>query len=283
MMHRRHPLLGTTALLAAALSLPPLALPALASSGEAPVSAQPTPAQGGRAWLGVHMGPTAEGNNEGVPVRRAIPSSPAERAGVTRGDIIAAVEGTPVLNADALVRTLANFRAGNTIQIQLAGPNPRVVQVALSAHPGPNTDFGRMLIGRQLPELRAGNLESGDTQAIAVRDGKVRIVELWATWCGPCRAAMPQITRLVSSMDKEQFEFVSVAGEDRRTVQAFMKTRAVPYTVYFDENEDVAGELWATATPTFVLVDRDGTVVDYVQGIQRIQELFDQARQLTER
>lgn len=254
---------------------------AFATSPEAPVASASSRAATQRAWLGVHMGPTAEGQSQGVPIRRAIPTSPAEAAGLVRGDIIATIDGTPVRNADALIRAVGERVAGQQVQLEVVGPNPRTVTLQLTGHPGPNTDFGRLLIGRPLPALQAFNLATGSAVALAPRDGKVRIIELWATWCGPCRAAMPHISRLVSSMDKDRFEFVSVASEDRITVQAFMKSRSVPYTVYFDENEDVAAELWATATPTFVLVDGNGVIVDYAQGTNRLDVLFTRARELT--
>lgn len=269
-------------LAAVAAPLSPATLAIAAPSAESPVP--PTrPQQAQRGWLGVQMGQTPEGNNQGVPVRRPLPSSPAEAAGIVRGDVIQAVNGTPVHSADALIRALANLSAGTVVSLDLAGANPRTLSITLANHPGSRSDFGRMMIGRPLPPTRAGNLETGALEDVAPRDGKVRIVELWATWCGPCRVILPQLSRWSTQLDKERFELVSIASEDRLTVQAFVKARSFPYRVLFDANEDVASEYWATATPTFILVGADGVVVDYVQGIDRVEALFQRARELTER
>ena len=268
-----------TLALTAAFALPAVAQP---TRSDAPLPSAQQP-QSQRGWLGVHMGPTPAENNQGVPVLRSIPDSPADSAGLVRGDIIQAINGAPVRTADALIRALAGATAGSVVTVDLVGPNPRRVDITLDPHPGGRVDFGRRMIGRPLPLMEAGNLETGEREALFAVDGKVRIIELWATWCGPCRAAMPQISRLVSSMDKDRFEFVSVASEDRLTVQAFMKSRSVPYRVLFDEEEEVVAEYWATATPTFILVDQAGTVVEYVQGADRVSQLFQQAQELMNR
>lgn len=269
--------LPLAALLSLGLSLQPLAT----SDAHAQPAPQEAPAQKG--WLGVQLSTKNSASQGGVLVRRSIPASPAEAAGLVGGDIVQQVDGISVRTADEMIRLLGTKASGTEVLLDIVGPRPRQVRITLSVHPGDLGHMGARMIGRQVPQAQALNLRSGRPEAVTPSDGKVRIVEIWATWCGPCRSIKPTIGRLVDTMDSERFEFVGVASEDAATVNRFLAKHPANYRVLADPDEDVSSLYWTTSTPSFLLIDQQGNVVEHMSGIQAVPRLFEDARRLIER
>lgn len=270
------PVLRIAALLTLGLSTP------LLPSFEAQAQPAPAEAQAQKGWLGVQLSTASNPSLNGVLVRRSIPASPAEDAGLVRGDIVQLVDGQPVRTADEMIRLLGQKVSGARVLLDISGPNPRQVPVVLAVHPGDTRQLGQRMIGRPIPHGEAINLKSGKLEAVTPADGKVRIVELWATWCGPCRTVQPTLGRLVDSMDPQRFEFVGVASEDAATVNRYLERNPVSYRVLADPEEDVSSLYWSVSTPTFLLIDAKGRVVRHRSGTGAVTELFNEARRLIE-
>lgn len=245
-------------------------------------SAQPAPqeASAKRGWLGVQMSTKPDPTIAGVAVLRSIPASPADDAGLELGDVVTSINGTPVRSSNEMIALLSSSVAGASVRLEILGPRARTIDVLLSAHPGDLSRIGRRLIGRAAPTASALNVATGVEEAIVPRDGKVRIVEIWATWCGPCKVVMPAIARLNGEMDSARFEFVGVATEDRSIVQRFLARNPASHRILADPDELAARDFWISATPTFVLIDQRGQVVDHVSGIGRVESLFERAKTL---
>lgn len=271
------PLLRSFAILSLCVSTSLALPPATSHAQSAPEEIQST-----KGWLGVHLSTANDPSLGGVLVRRSIPASPADNAGLVRGDIILQVDGVPVRTADEMIRLVGQKTTGARILLDVNGPNPRQVTAVLSVHPGDLRQIGRRLIGQPAPASEALNLQSGMQERVNPVDGKVRIVELWATWCGPCRTVQPKLTRQVESMDEAHFEFVAVASEDPGTVLRYIRSNPVNYRVLADPDEEVGSLFWTSSTPTFILIDAKGRVVRYSSGISDVDQLFEEARQLVE-
>lgn len=103
-----------------------------------------------------------------------------------------------------------------------------------------------------------------DDQAktVSLKDfkGKVVLLDFWATWCGPCKEAMPEVQALWDKYHSKGFEVASISAEDRQTVLAFHKTIDYTYPVYLDPNGLAAVDYKADQIPTFVLI-KDGKIV----------------------
>jgi thiol-disulfide isomerase/thioredoxin len=112
------------------------------------------------------------------------------------------------------------------------------------------------LIRKPAPPLKAVNLAS--------MRGKVVLLDFWATWCSPCKRELPVLEKLHKEFAAKGLVVVGVSvGEDRQTVQKFLKTAGLTYSIV--QADDVTA--WSvSAFPTIVLVDREGKVASYQAG-----------------
>jgi thiol-disulfide isomerase/thioredoxin len=98
--------------------------------------------------------------------------------------------------------------------------------------------------------------------------GQVVLLNIWATWCGPCRAEMPSLDRLqaMHGADGLQVLAVSVDREGDQVRRFYQKSGIRNLKVYIDSERGTQSAFRARAIPTTVLIDRDGNVVGSMVG-----------------
>lgn len=112
--------------------------------------------------------------------------------------------------------------------------------------------------------------------------GKVVLVDFWATWCGPCRAMLPQLVELHEQYRDRGFDIVGVNLDDEaEAVESFLKANELPWATLFDNHEDAKESMGRyygiRVIPTTVLVGKDGKVLaTNLHGEQINQALADQ-------
>ena len=99
--------------------------------------------------------------------------------------------------------------------------------------------------------------------------GRVALVNLWATWCGPCRKEMPALAKLQKELGSEQFEVVAISV-DKKGVEAsaaFLKeTGAENLKLYVEPSLTILNDLQAIGLPATVLIDRSGKEIGRLLG-----------------
>ena len=91
--------------------------------------------------------------------------------------------------------------------------------------------------------------------------GNVVFIDFWATWCGPCRRAIPFLLRLYTEYADMGLIILSVnLGEDPNVVAEFADKHKMLWTVLLDLDRSVADSYDVRAIPTFVIVDKDGVI-----------------------
>lgn len=112
----------------------------------------------------------------------------------------------------------------------------------------------------------------GTTSKVADRKGKVLLLNMWATWCGPCRAEMPELVKMQDEYRDKGFEIIGLNTDDGDTpemVTDFAKEMNLNYTLVFASSE-MQKELLKVSKyqgiPQSFLIDRDGNLRGVFKG-----------------
>jgi thiol-disulfide isomerase/thioredoxin len=110
---------------------------------------------------------------------------------------------------------------------------------------------------------------SGAPRSLSDWRGKIVLLNLWATWCAPCRKEMPALDRLQKSLGSEGFEVVAL-NLDRGGVETAKKfldqIKIEALKLYADPSTRASNELNAVGMPTTILIDRDGRELGRIVG-----------------
>lgn len=116
------------------------------------------------------------------------------------------------------------------------------------------------LIGQAAPAFQLDLLDGGSFN-LADHKGQVVILDFWATWCGPCRQAMPVMEQTASAFKDQGVKLIAVnLQENQSTIQKFLKETNLHPTVALDREGKVAEQYNVQVIPTTVLIGKDGTV-----------------------
>lgn len=129
-------------------------------------------------------------------------------------------------------------------------------------------EAGQTGSARMLPDLRFID-GAGAPRSLSDFRGRVILLNLWATWCVPCREEMPALDRLQAALGGPAFEVValSIDRDGIAAVKRFygeLKLRAL--RIYVDQSGDALSKLGSVGIPLTVLVDRDGRELSRVVG-----------------
>lgn len=134
---------------------------------------------------------------------------------------------------------------------------------------GKHPDYATALAGAPAPlaalyeqgnELLPGGLDAYEKRIRALRGHPV-VVNVWASWCGPCRLEFPAFQRMSAAYGK-RVAFLGVDSLDSDDhARDFLEEAPVPYPNYVDRDEEIANELGAIGRPATAFYDRQGELV----------------------
>ena len=121
---------------------------------------------------------------------------------------------------------------------------------------------GEKAVAWTLEDLRGNTVKSSEF------DGKVVVLNFWATWCPPCRAEIPGFVALQDRYAKEGLQILGVSLDQgsAASVEAFGKKMGINYPLLAGTEEIVSAFGGVRALPTTVILDRKGNVVDRHEG-----------------
>jgi thiol-disulfide isomerase/thioredoxin len=109
----------------------------------------------------------------------------------------------------------------------------------------------------------------GRMRDLASFHGKVVLLNIWATWCGPCRQEMPTLDRLQATLGGKDFEVVALSidrGGQAAVSSFFDETDVRTLAIYVDATTEAQARLGIIGVPTTLLLDRQGREVGRVTG-----------------
>jgi peroxiredoxin len=157
-----------------------------------------------------------------------------------------------------------------------ATPSAAVSQPPQQATAGPS---GASLIGKQRPDFSLSDLH-GQRRQIGEWDGKVLVLNFWATWCPPCVREMPNFAEMQAQYAERGLQFIGIAIDDKQMVQDFIDTMGVSYPILIGAADAIEisrryGNRFG-ALPYSVIIDRNGKIA-YIQKGELLQDVAEKA------
>ena len=139
------------------------------------------------------------------------------------------------------------------ISLREKGSHSRFTRPLQEGIPAPDFSF---------PDLNGKKVGLSDSK------GKVVLINIWATWCPPCREEMPSMERLYKRFKAEGFEILAVSIDETgsRAVAPFVQKINLTFPVLLDPKGKIQGLYMITGVPESFIVDRKGLLVHKIVG-----------------
>jgi peroxiredoxin len=138
--------------------------------------------------------------------------------------------------------------------------------LALAARLRPEIDLVR--VGERAPSFRAFDPATARPVSLDQYRGEVVLLNIWATWCDPCRVEMPSIERLHRQFAGTGFRVVAVSidRDDPAVVMDFVRAMGLTFDILQDREGAVERVYRTTGVPESFVIDREGVIVKKVIG-----------------
>jgi thiol-disulfide isomerase/thioredoxin len=140
---------------------------------------------------------------------------------------------------------------------------------------------------REKPGDVSGETLEGEQVSLADYAGQVVVVNVWGSWCPPCRAEAPMLAEAARDLAKQDVAFLGIDSRDpsRSAAQAFVRRFDIGYPSIYDQQGRTLlafrGTLTPNAIPSTVVIDREGRVAASVLGEISRTTLYDLVEEVT--
>jgi len=134
---------------------------------------------------------------------------------------------------------------------------------------GVGSEVARVEVGATAPDFHAIDLATGDSVSLVDRyRGKVTLVNIWATWCVPCRVEMPAMEHLYTSLAPRGFAIAAVSIDEGSPddVRKFGRELELSFDLLQDRSQRIQQSYQTTGVPESFLLDREGVIVKRIIG-----------------
>ena len=120
-----------------------------------------------------------------------------------------------------------------------------------------------LAVGSPLPDVGGTELRDQKKQTITGMKGNVVLLDIWATWCGPCISMIPHERDLVEKLKSKPFKLISVSVDEKKdTLEKFLTKTPMPWIHWWDNGEEnpIVEKLKVRGYPTLYLIDANGKI-----------------------
>ena len=139
------------------------------------------------------------------------------------------------------------------------------------------------VLPRPAPAFTVQTLDGKEVAFRALAEGKPVLIDVWATWCAPCVAAMPELQKLHEKHAARGFSVVGISiDDDKGKARKFAANKNLAYPVFLDATKNPAQvALHVRVIPAMFLVDAEGRIVRQWVGKADLQEVEREVGKLT--
>ena len=132
--------------------------------------------------------------------------------------------------------------------------------------PSHGASGGQVDVGRAAPDITVDRV-SGGTLALSSLHGKVVLLDVWASWCGPCKQELPMLDAIAGRLHRRGVEVLAVSvDQERENVDKFLEAKGRwTLTVAHDPKGAIADTFQPDKMPTSYVIDRQG-IIRYVNS-----------------
>ncbi|PBC67305.1 redoxin domain-containing protein [Fibrobacter sp. UWS1] len=210
-------------------------------------------------WLGLVFRQETFQKQTVLKVESVHPDADAKQ--VRPGDLIVEINGTKVTDMAAVKKSLAGLKTGATVLLQLIRNGKRLsVKVKMTERPDDVSQMTGSSIGNKFVAFQKNYYRNAEKSQ---KKPKARLLDFWATWCGPCRQTLPILARLYQKYESQGLEIVGVSCESQDVLEKFYQEHPSPYPLYRDATQELSRTYRISSIPTLILLDENG----YIQKI----------------
>src|SRR5437879_1091719 len=129
-------------------------------------------------------------------------------------------------------------------------------------------EIGLVGVGSSAPQFHGVDLRTARPASLDSYRGKVVLLNIWATWCQPCRIEMPALERLQRKLAGTDLRVVAVSidQDDSTVVDRFVNELGLSFDIVHDRSGEIQHSYQTTGVPETFVIDRHGEIVKKVIG-----------------